>query len=907
MSTQLLVNGSLLAVKSTPLTRLSTVLRDELRLTGTKIGCEVGDCGACTVLLDGAAVCACLIPLAHCADKAVETVESLSLPYASGASLNALQAAFLAAGATQCGFCTPGMLMAASGLLERHTSAGTTPNREDVIAALAGVLCRCTGYQTIVDAVLDAANGHRADDAHGRLETAVVGERLARVDGVEKLRGLTKFGADHVPSDCLAVRVVRSPAPRARFDLKALRAWAHLQPGIVTVVSAQDVPCNAFAIFPELRDQPVFATHETRFRGEAVAALVGEAAALAAIDLSSLPVQWHSLPAALTVEQALGEPQPVHTFRPDNILCRGRVSKGKEPDRAEADALVTVNVVARTVHVEHAYLEPEAGYVRLEGEGEAARLIVIACTQTPYLDRDELANILQWPTTRIRIQPSGIGGGFGGKLDLSIQPILAVAALALARCGPLYAGRPVRLVYERGESMQSTTKRHPARMQARLMADTAGQFRSYEFSGDFDTGAYASWGPTVANRVPIHACGPYRVAHVLAQTRAVYTNNPIAGAFRGFGVPQATLLMEAAVDQLARKLQLDPLELRIANVLRAGDATATGQVLHSSVGMLACLERLRPSWQLFADQVKAFNLQAKNTGSALRRGRGLAAMWYGIGNTVIANPSLMRIEWRGGRYLLRNGAQEIGQGSSTVLAQIAAQSLGVSIDLIDQTSADTDLTADAGKSSASRQTFVSGRAVQLAALDLAAKLAHWRESHAGLAPPDGLFGEGLFDPPTIALDADGQGTPYACYGFAAQAAIVEVDLELGRVRVLQIDAAHDVGKAINPTLVEGQIHGGIAQGLGLALMEEYVSGKTDNLHDYLIPTVGDMPLINCHLIEDPEPLGPFGAKGVGEPALVATAPAILAAIEDACGVRPTQLPVTPSRLWQTLRESAQPT
>jgi CO/xanthine dehydrogenase Mo-binding subunit len=315
-------------------------------------------------------------------------------------------------------------------------------------------------------------------------------------------------------------------------------------------------------------------------------------------------------------------------------------------------------------------------------------------------------------------------------------------------------------------------------------------------------------------------------------------------------------------------------------------------------------------------------------------------MWYGIGNTVIANPSTMTIGLRAnGRFMLYNGAQEIGQGTYTIMPQIAAQALGVPVSLIDQIHGDTDATEDAGKSSASRQTFVSGKAAMLASLDLRRKLAvlagfpacadarelpalRIESGNAVLCAPDGVerrvplqalpvdrrgdvaLGIGTFDPPTVPLDADGQGTPYATYGFAAQCAEVEVDILLGTVKLLHIHAAHDVGRAINPTLTEGQIHGGIAQGIGLALMEEYVSGRTDNLHDYLIPTAGDIPPITTWLIEDPEPLGPYGAKGVGEPALVATAPAILNAIRMAAGVRLTQLPATPDRVRAALTAAA---
>jgi CO/xanthine dehydrogenase Mo-binding subunit len=491
----------------------------------------------------------------------------------------------------------------------------------------------------------------------------------------------------------------------------------------------------------------------------------------------------------------------------------------------------------------------------------------------------------------------------------------------------------VRLVYERPESMLSSTKRHPAQMTATASCDASGALTAFDFSGDFNTGAYSSWGPTVANRVPIHATGPYRVPHVRALTRAVLTHNSIAGAFRGFGVPQAALLGELLVDELAAAIGIDALEFRHANALRAGDRTPTGQVLAASVGLQACLEALRPAWAEARASSAAFNADAVARVKPLRRGAGIACMWYGIGNTVIANPSTMRGALRldagnGAHLFLYNGAQEIGQGTATIMPQMFADAVGLPLACVRQVMGDTDLTADAGKSSASRQTFVSGNAARAAGAALRAQLlerlgfdaaggARARLALEGFrligevngvrkstdlrewntdAQGDLASASGYFNPPTVPLDADGQGVPYATYGYAAQMAELEVDLELGTVRLLHIHAAHDVGRAINPTLVEGQVHGGIAQGIGMALMEEYLNGRTDNLHDYLIPTVGDVPPITVHLVEDPEPLGPWGAKGVGEPALVATAPAILNAIHAATGVRMREVPVTPSRL-----------
>ncbi|MGL4288926.1 MAG: xanthine dehydrogenase family protein molybdopterin-binding subunit, partial [Phreatobacter sp.] len=516
------------------------------------------------------------------------------------------------------------------------------------------------------------------------------------------------------------------------------------------------------------------------------------------------------------------------------------------------------------------------------------------------------------------------GGGFGGKLDVSIQPLIAVAAWLLRK--------PVRIIYSRTESMASTTKRHPSKIWAKASADDQGRFTAYEMTGDFNTGAYASWGPTVANRVPVHATGPYKVPHVKNATRAVHTHEVPAGAFRGFGVPQAAIAGETLIDDLAEQLGLDRWAIRRVNAIDHGDRTPTGQVLHASAGLPQCLDAVKTEYDEMVTAAEAENAK----GGRFARGVGVACMWYGCGNTSMSNPSRMRITLTAeGKLTFLNGAVDIGQGSTTVLLQIAADALGLPTTDFDFVIGDTDRTYDAGKTSASRQTFVSGNASRLAGIDLRAKIlalanagpqAKLRLDGPRLTVTDGeagraidltaleagengvvLAGEGQYDPPTTVLDAKGQGIPYATYGFAAQVAEVAVDRVLGTVKVTRIVAAHDVGRAINPTLTEGQIHGGIAQGLGLALMEEYLPGRTENLHDYLIPTAGDMPVIVVKLIEDTEPEGPFGAKGVGEPALVATAPAILSAIRHATGVRMTQVPVLPHKLWEAMqvREAAQ--
>ncbi len=911
MAIALDLNGCPTRIASPPLTRLSAALREELGLLGTKVGCDAGDCGACTILLDEAPVCACLVPVAQVEGRRVTTIEGIS---AGSETAQRLQAAFLRHGAAQCGFCTPAMIVTATALLDRNPD----PSRPEIEAAIGGVLCRCTGYAKIVSAILDREPGHTPlrSPEPGR----AIGSRVERLDGRRKVDGSDRFGADTVPPDALLLRAIRSPHHRAGFAFGDLETFKASHPGIATILTARDVPgTNRYGVIPPYADQPVFAEGEARFRGEAVAAVVGEAAAIAALDLATFPVVWTERAAVTTTEAALAEgADRVHQDRPGNVLVRGRVARG-DVEAAFAGAAVTAEGVFETGFVEHAPIEPEAGWARRVGD----RIEVHACTQAPYMDRDDVATILGIAPSAVRIVPTAVGGGFGTKLDLSVQPFLAVAAWRLA-------GRPVRMTYSRQESFMTTTKRHPARIRIRAGASAEGRIVALDVEADFNTGAYASWGPTVANRVPVHASGPYLVPNYRALSRAVHTHVVPAGAFRGFGVPQAGIAQEQIYDELALALGQDALAFRILNALGPDDPTVTGQVMGDGVGIRACLLALVPHRDRALAEARAFNA-GRTANGHLRRGVGVAGMWYGCGNTSLSNPSTMRIGITpAGRIALHQGAVDIGQGSNTVIPQIAADAIGAPLDLFDLLPADTDVSPDCGKTSASRQTFVTGKATELAGLALRRDIlrlanagpdarlvfgpgeilveegSHHRAIRLADLPLDArgyaLSAEESFDPPTTPLDPDGQGEPYAVYGYGAHLAEIEVDTALGTVKVLKITAAHDVGRAINPTLLEGQIEGGIAQGLGLALMEEFHPGRGENLHDYLIPTVGDMPEIECILIEDPSSVGPYGAKGIGEQALIPTAPAILNAIHHATGVRIRRVPATPDRVRAALRE-----
>jgi CO/xanthine dehydrogenase Mo-binding subunit/aerobic-type carbon monoxide dehydrogenase small subunit (CoxS/CutS family) len=902
------LNGKIVPIQSDPRARLSHVLREEFRLTGTKVGCDAGDCGACTVLVNGQPVCACLTAVGQLQDAEVSTIEGLA---ESSRTFDRLQKSFLQHGAAQCGICTPGMLITAVGLLEQTPH----PSESEVADALGGVLCRCTGYRKIIRAVVEAGNNPSPTAVASA--SGSVGQRIVRLDGQRKVLGQDIYGADDWPEGSLVLRVIRSPYDHAEFTFGNLDQFVRQNPGVHAVFTARDVPGrNCYGVHARFADQPVFAEKATRFLGEAVAAVVGDASTMATFDPATFPVSWKQLPALKSPADAQQTGAPaVQDSRPDNILVRGRVVHG-DVEQGFRESAVVVEAEFETGFIEHAYIEPEAGFAQRVGD----RIEVQSCTQSPYMTRKDIAAVLGLPEESVRVIPTAVGGGFGSKLDLSTQPFLAIAAWHLRK--------PVKMVYSRPESIRCTTKRHPSKIRCRAGASTDGKLMAMELEGEFNTGAYASWGPTVAARVPIHGSGPYKVPHYCALTRAVHTHLVPAGAFRGFGVPQGTIIQEQLYDALAEKIGMDKLEFRILNALDDNSPTVTGQVLSGGVGIRACFEALRPRWQMARQEAAAFN---QKSGATTRRGVGVAGMWYGCGNTSLANPSTIRIGLqRNGRIAIHMGAVDIGQGSFTVVTQICAEAVGVPVDCFDLLPADTDVSPDCGKTSASRQTFVSGNAAVLAGKKLRAAILQmaggWPDT-AKIAVNEGTLllaekskskhialddlpldergyvvsAEATYDPPTKPLDENGQGVPYAVFGFGAHLAEVEVDLELGTVKVLKLTAAHDVGRAINPTLIEGQIEGGAAQGLGMALMEEFLPGRGENLHDYLIPTIGDVPPVESILIEDASPIGPFGAKGIGEQALIPTAPAILNALYDAAGVRIRKLPATPDKVRAAIR------
>ena len=738
-----------------------------------------------------------------------------------------------------------------------------------------------------------------------------VGTRLVRLDGQSKVDGAEIFGADEVPAGALVVRAIRSPFPRARFRFGDLDAFVAEHPGIDRVLTAKDIPGeNRYGVIPRFADQPVFAEVEARFRGEAVAAVVGDAETIATLDCTSFPIAWEELPALTTIASALApEAERIHPNRENNVLVRGRVVRG-DVEKALTESDVVVEGEYETGFIEHAYIEPEAGFARRVND----QIEVQACTQAPYMDRADIAQILGSLPKAVRIIPTAVGGGFGAKLDLSVQPFVALAAWHL--------GQPVRMVYSRTESIISTTKRHPSHIRLRAGATRDGKLTAMDFAADFNTGRLLLLGANGRGAGSRPCLGALPRA---ALSRADPGSAHQSGAGGGF-------------PRIWRAANRD----RTGTVVRRSRRPAGHRppgIPHpecarqcDSDGNRAGARRGRGDSRLFRGVATSVDRRARRScrlqcpsqrpGSA---GVGVAGMWYGCGNTSLPNPSTIRVGLKAnGRIALHQGAVDIGQGSNTIVTQICADALGAPIDRFDLVSGDTSITPDCGKTSASRQTFVTGKAAYMAGIELRRAILHLagacdyavidfraggsqcqgrgQAAHLSLhdLPLDKhgyvLTAEATFDPPTSPLDENGQGNPYAVYGFGAHMAEIAVDMELGTVRVLKVTAAHDVGRAINPTLIEGQIEGGAAQGLGMALMEEFFPGKGENLHDYLIPSAGDMPPVESILIEDPSSVGPYGAKGIGEQAVIPTAPAILNAIHDAIGVRIRRLPATPDRV-----------
>jgi CO/xanthine dehydrogenase Mo-binding subunit len=739
-----------------------------------------------------------------------------------------------------------------------------------------------------------------------------IGKNIPRIGAVERLKGEPIFSADLELEHPLTLNVLRSTRDHALITKIDIEGALQVK-GVVRVFTASDVPGNNLTGIIN-KDRPLLVSDKVRYVGDAIALIAAENEEAAEKSVNAINVVYEDLPAVFDPEEALKDSAPkIH--EKGNLLFTRKVKKGNI-DKAFENCQAVVEKTYQTSCLEHTYLEPDAGAGYVERDGT---IVIFASTQNPHYDHSEVVSILGVEEKKVRIIQAATGGGFGSKLDLNMQGFIGLALYHLKR--------PVRYVYSREEAFLATAKRHPLTMIVKTGADSKGRLLAMRARIICDTGAYASYGIAVASRSAVHATGPYEVENVDIEALCVYTNKPFSGAMRGFGAPQMAFAHESQMDLLAKELNMDPLEIRRVNMFKQGSETATGQKLTESVGILECLDAIQPHYE---EAMK--NWRTAESSPFKRKGVGIGAMCYGIGNTGMRNPSTARVEMDpAGSVTLYTGCADIGQGSTTVLAQIVAETLGLETDAIQLVVGDTKYTTNAGATSASRQTYISGNAVKEAAEKLRELLMTGavdvlkvgkaslmldsgfvadsndnakRVSFSKLAARSYKKGipfvcQGYFDPETVPLDTEtGQGVPYSTYAFACHVAFVTVDTMTGEVSVEKIVAAHDVGKAIYPEGVIGQICGGVAMGVGFALMEDYMHGQTESMKDYFIPTCKDMPEVIPIIVESREPTGPFGAKGVGEPALIPTAPAILNALNDALGERIYSLPANLERVLE---------
>ncbi len=910
------LNGERRVAAARPSATLLSVLRDSLGMTGTKRGCEEGDCGACTVLLNGRPVNACLVLAADAEGKEITTIEGLS----RNGELHPVQKAFVETGAIQCGYCSPGMILAAKSLLDRNPD----PSDEEIRAALSGNLCRCTGYVRILEAVRRAARPgapRGPEEGESGDEYSVVGKSLPKKDSPDKATGKAVYTADIRLPGMLRGKLLGSPHPHARV-LSVDVSEAERLPGVHAVITAKDVPGVPYGVSPARYDERILAADRVRHIGDAVAAVAAVDEETAERALSLIRVEYEALPAVFTIEGALAEGAPrIHDAYPGNVNTEIHQDFG-DVERAFAEADLVREDVFRGQRAMQTPLEPHASLARVEADG---RVTLWTANQAPHYVQHQLSRVLGLPMGRIRVIKPAMGGGFGGKAEATR---LDFCSVLLSR----RTGRPVLMEYSRREMYQHGRGRHAQVIRLKTAVRRDGTLLAVHADILLDGGAYTSYGIITAYYSGVMLTTPYRLPNFRFDGRRVVTNLPACGAMRGNGTPQPRFAFESQLDLIAADLGLDPIELRRRNALEPNDRTVNDFQITSCEfrACLASVERIS-GW--------------KEKRGRLPFGRGIGAACgcfisgagYPIYRSSFPHSSaIVRLSEDGSGATVLAGAPDIGQGSDTVLCQMAAEELGLRYEDVSIVSSDSAVTPTDLGAYASRITYFAGNAVRRAAADARRQVAEalaadWgvpperlRFHRGAVADPEGgrsctfreaaalafsrrgpVVGTGEYAPPPLGGTFKGApiGTSPA-YSFCAQVAEVEVDTETGAVRVTDFYDAHDCGTVINPLALHGQVEGSLVMGMGESLWEEVVHREgrivNANLHDYLIPTAADTPRIHSIVVPSYDPGGPFGAKEVGEGSSLPVMGAVANAVADAIGVRITDLPITPEKILRAL-------
>jgi CO/xanthine dehydrogenase Mo-binding subunit len=731
----------------------------------------------------------------------------------------------------------------------------------------------------------------------------IVGKSVLRVDASSKVTGESLYPGDiNLPGQAY-MKVLFAHRPHARITrLDTIRAESY--PGVLTVITARDVPVNEYGLI--MPDQPVLCgpgsskpdADRVRFVGDQVALVVAESEEIAAQALELIDVDYEDLPVQVNPQQAMqADAFLVHSERDSNIFCHYRIRKG-DVEEALKNADVVIEGEYHTPVQEHAFLQPEAGMGYVDDQG---RITILVAGQWTHEDQKQIAHALNLPPDKIRVIYPAIGGAFGGREDMSVQIVLALAVWVLQKKG---TPRPVKIIWSREESIIGHHKRHPYIIKTRWGARRDGKVIAADVEVIADGGAYAYTSTKVLGNATLMCTGPYEIPNVRVDSYAVYTNNIPNGAFRGFGGPQGAFAAESQMNRLAEKLGIDPVEIRLTNALREGSLLSVGTALPKGVTITQVVEECArvSGWQeKFGSRVLPAT-RLRNSRNK-QRGIGFACAFKNVGFSFGAPEKCSAIlELHGHNQIdevvVRHAAAEVGQGAHTVIAQMTAEAVGVPLDRIRLVMADTATSNDSGSVSASRMTFMSGNAIRGAAK---IALERWRAEDR---PALGVYT--YFPPRTTPYDPQtGKSEPNFAYGYVAETVELEVDLETGEIEILDVVCADDVGKAVNPQQVQGQIEGAIIQAAGYALMENFIQVNgiplTRHLSTYLIPTIVDIPQsVKSVILEYADPIGPWGARGMGEMPYLPFAPAVSAALHNATGVWFQEFPLTPERVLRGL-------
>ena len=921
------VNGSDYLLDPIPGETLADLLRKRLKLTGTKIGCNEAECGACTVILDGDPVLSCSYPAERANGKHITTIEGLAKKVNDEVKLHPLQEAFVKHGAVQCGFCIPGQIMTSYALLQRKHQ----PTSQEIRHALKDTLCRCAGYPTIENSILAAAKALQTGEPVAEpqvppsaVDSQVIGRIQIRPDAVEKVTGEAIYTDDLTFDNMLFASVHRAGVPHAIVKSISIEKAQQL-PGVVSVLTWRDIPGehnHGLVIY----DWPVMVGvgERVRYVGDAIAIVAAETQEIAKAAAELVEVTYDLQPVITDPVQARqSETQSLHAN--GNLLKHIKVRKG-DPAIGFANSDILLEHTFHTPSTDHLFIEPECSVAVPLADG---RMEIYVGSQIPYQDREQVARALGWPQERVRIVGQLMGGGFGGKEDIAGQ----IHAALLANV----TNRPVKLLFDRHESLIVHPKRHATQINVKLGAKKDGTLVAAKTELYGDTGAYASLGEKVLTRATTHSAGPYKIEHVHADCYAMYTNNPPAGAFRGFGVLQSAFAFETMMDMLAEKLGMDRVELRRKNALRVGDETSTGQVMRESAGLVECIDKVE------AEMLKVAGLPVEEVFKARRvpgaehlvRAWGFASAFKntGLGGGADDTSGAEVELYDDGSLQVRSAAAELGQGLVTIMQMMVAEEFNLPSARVRVLVMDTDLTPNGGPTTASRQTYVTGNASRLAAQTLRNAIAAFMAEKYDQSPDkisfsdQGVHVNGHVIPlgeVAVEMRAAGHaprtlyeyhapttkplgqgGDMHVAFSFASQATEVEVNTLTGEVRVVRVISANDVGRAINPLGLQGQVEGGVVMGVGHALLENFITKDgyvvTDRMSRYRIPSIMHTPEITSIVVEDPTKDGPYGAKGVGEIVCIPTPPAITNAIYNAVGVRLDRLPVDQEMILQSIR------